>query len=195
MNLVVLTREATVGESASAQESALGLPGLLGAATAVAPHEDGEAGLRVTVRLHLRRLRLQPADGPIRVVGLGPGQAAAAVGWHDDHVVLPVDPALPAAAPLIPDLPLPRAAAGGGTREGDGVWLPEAGGEVREGGARQGRGGELVVGHPRRGSRPQPVGESAQPHGHDQKNACDPFDQIKKIGKIEQNPVFPGSAK
>lgn len=165
---IITIREASVGESASAQESALGRPGLLGAAAAVAPHEDGEAGFSFIVRLHLRRLRLQPADGPIGVVRLRPGQAPAAVGRHDDHVVLPVDPGLAAAAAPVPDPPLPpTAAARAGTRESEGVRLPEAGGEVREGGARQGRGGELVAGHPRRRTRPQPVGESAQPHGHD----------------------------
>jgi len=28
-----------------------------------------------------------------------------------------------------------------------------------------------------------------------EKKCRDPFDQIKKFGKIEQNPVFPGSSK
>lgn len=200
-NIILLTREATVGESTGAKEAALRHRGLLGAAVAVAGNEDGEAGLGVTVRLHLRRLRLQPADGPIGIVGLRPGQAPAAVGRHDDHVVLPVNPRLPAAAPPVPDPPLPRTAAATGSGEGDSVRLPEPGGEVREGGAHQGRAGELVAGHTRRATGPQPMGESAQRHGHDQKNLllllklCDSFGKIKNWSRINENSVFPGSAK
>ena len=69
---------------------------LLGAAVAVAGDENCEGGLLVTVRLHLRRLRLQPADGPVGVVGLGPGKAPAAGGragggrlwWLDGEAVV-----------------------------------------------------------------------------------------------------------
>jgi len=68
---------------------------------AVAGHEDGEAVLRVAVRLQLRRLWLEPADGPIGIIRVGAGQAPAAVGRDDDHVVLPVDTGLPAAAAAV----------------------------------------------------------------------------------------------
>lgn len=66
--IVMLTREASGGEIASAQEPALGHLGLVGAATAVARREDGEACVVVTVCPHLQRLQLQPANGPIEVV-------------------------------------------------------------------------------------------------------------------------------
>jgi len=161
----MLTREATVGQGSGAKKPALAPLRLLLAAMAVARHEDGEAVLGVAVRLQLRRLGLEPADGPVRVVRVGPRQAPAAVGRHDDHVVLPVDPRLPAAAAPVPGPPWPRAAAGGVER--DGVGLPEPGGEVREGGACERRARELVGGHPGGGApRPQPLREAAQRHGH-----------------------------
>lgn len=166
----MLTREATVGERAGAKKPALVPPGLLLlAAVAVAGHEDGEAVLGVAVRLKLRSLWLEPADGPIGVVRVGAGQAPPAVGRDDDHVVLPVDTGLPSAAAAIPDPPRAGASAAGAPAgvKRDGVGLPEPGGEVREGGARQGPAWVLVGGHPRRGaSRPQPLREAAQRHGH-----------------------------
>lgn len=167
----MLTREATIGEGAGAKKPALVPPGLLLlAAVAVAWHEDGKAVLGVAVRLQLRRLWLEPADGPVGVVRVGAGQAPTAVGRDDDHVVLPVNTGLPAAAAAVPDPPRARAAAAGAPAgvERDGVGLPEPGGEVREGGARQPRAGVLVGGrHPRRrATRPQPLREAAQRHRH-----------------------------
>lgn len=213
----MLTREATIGEGAGAKKPALVPPGLLLlAAVAVAWHEDGKAVLGVAVRLQLRRLWLEPADGPVGVVRVGAGQAPTAVGRDDDHVVLPVNTGLPAAAAAVPDPPRARAAAAGAPAgvERDGVGLPEPGGEVREGGARQPRAGVLVGGrHPRRrATRPQPLREAAQRHRHgggkkkkrknlasrEKKKAWDsePLDRTKNRGEIRQNSAFPpGSAE
>lgn len=206
---ILSIREATIGEGAGAKKPALVPPGLLLLATvAVAWHENGEAVLGVAVRLKLRRLWLEPADGPVGVVGVGAGQAPTAVGRDDDHVVLPVDTGLPAAAAAIPDPPRARAAAAGAPAgvERDGVGLPEPGGEVREGGARQPPAGVLVGGrHRRRGAAgPQPLREAAQRHGHGgekkrknlasrekKKKTWEPLDRTKNRGEIRQNSAFP----
>ena len=119
-----------VGDTTVSRKTAIGSPRLLNAAAAIARHEDGEAALRVSVALHIGRLRLKPADGPVGVVGVRVRQITAAVGRHDDHVVLPVDPGLPTAGPSCPALPRPRAPSG--AREPGGVRLPETGGRVRE---------------------------------------------------------------
>lgn len=187
--------------------AAVGPPRRLGLAVAVAPDEDSEAAVGVAVGLQLRRELLLPPDGPVGVVRLRPGQppaAAAVVRRHDHHVELPVHSVLLAAAAA-------AAAAARGRRERDGVRLPEPGGEVREGGARQagGGGGELVRRRrrrrrARRARRPQPLGESLQPHGHGartqqeipfsslflgSKNSLDSLgsDQIKKVKNPRQN--------
>jgi hypothetical protein len=197
----MLTRKATVSEGAGAKEPALSPTSLLDVAVAVARHEHRKAVLWVAVGLKLRRLRLEPADGPIGVVGFRAGQAAAAVGRHDDHVVLPVDPGLPAAAAPAPDPPRPRAAAAGAGRvERDGVRLPEAGGEVREGGARQRRGRELVSGHPPGTPWPQPLCEAVQRHGNGaskekKRFASNALGAPRSDSETKQNAKVLGSAK
>lgn len=206
----LLTGEAAaVGEGGGGGEevgAAVGPPRRLGLAVAVAPDEDGEAAVGVAVGLQLRRELLLPPDGPVGVVRLRPGQppaAAAVVRRHDHHVELPVHSVLLAAAAA-------AAAAARGRRERDGVRLPEPGGSPgrrRSSGRR--RRWELVRRRrrrrrARRARRPQPLGESVQPHGHGartqqeipfsslflgSKNSLDSLgsDQIKKVKNPRQN--------
>ena len=143
------------------------------AAVAVTRHEDGEAAVGIPVAVELRPLRLEPADGPVGVVGARvrrvPVDAAADVERHDDHVVLPVDH-LTAARPARP-LPGASSAAAGARRAPEGAHrrLPEPGGGVREQRAGHGHGhaARRSVASSPGGStpRPYPVGEAAQPHG------------------------------
>lgn len=127
LHKIIATVKIAVGEAAMSRKPAVGSARLLNSAAAIAWHEDGEAALRVPIALHIWRLRLEPADGP---VGVGVRQVTVAVGGHDDHVELPVDPGHPTAGPSGPALP--RARGPGGAREPDGARLPEPGGRVRE---------------------------------------------------------------
>jgi hypothetical protein len=65
-----LTCRIPPGETTVSRKTSVGSPRLLHTAAAVARHEDGEAALRVPVALHVGRLRLEPADGPVGVVGV-----------------------------------------------------------------------------------------------------------------------------
>lgn len=106
-----LTGKTVVGQNPVSRNAAVGLHRLLNTAMTVAGHKDGEAALRVTIALHLRRLRLEPADGPVGVVRVRVRKVPPAIGWNDDHVVLPVDHGVLSAGPAVPALPRPRAAA------------------------------------------------------------------------------------
>lgn len=157
----VIRNAAVGGDTTRTREPTIRSGRPVSAAASIARHEDGEAALGVRVTLEIRRERLQPADGPVGGVGVRVRQAAVAVGLHDNHAVLAVDPVLRAAA-----APADRARA-----PDAGVWLPKPGRGVREEAFRHGRAAPrrwlAVAASTVSGSapRPYPLRESAQRHG------------------------------
>lgn len=167
LHKILVIRNAAVGDTTRTRKPTIRTGRPVSAAVSIARHEDGEAALGVCVALEVRRERLEPADGPVGAVGVRVRQAAVAVGLHDNHAALAVDPILrTAAAPA--DLALTRPCRAG-ARAPDGVWLPEPGRGVREEAFRHGRAHHRWLAASAVSSsapRPYPLGEAAQRHGH-----------------------------